>query len=275
MFNAATGGYAGAVLWSAGDVMKIGILGAGNIGGNLARLLGRAGHDVRLANSRGPETIRDRAREAGATPVTVGDVVRDVDLVIVSIPLGAIESLPGNLFDSVPADVIVVDTGNYYPGLRDPEIAEIEAGMPESLWVSQRLERPLVKAFNSIGFPSLAGGGRPTGSPGRIALPVAGDDPRARAAVMTLIDEIGFDIVDAGALDESWRQQPGTPAYCTDLDRGSLVSALAMADRARAPERRDRFIEEMRAAIREGRPVDLVALGRSVYGAPAPGAGPS
>lgn len=105
--------------------------------------------------------------------------------------------------------------------------------MPESKWVARRLRRPVVKAFNNIYAQHLRDHGRPAGSAGRIALPVAGDDPAAKAAVMALVEELGFDAVDAGGLDESWRQQPGTPVYGTDLDADGVRSALAAA----SPER--------------------------------------
>jgi len=225
---------------------------------------------VKLANSRGPETLRDLASETGAVAVAAVDAVKDVEAVIVSIPQGAIEDLPHGLFADVPGDVIVIDTGNYYPGLRDRKIDEIEAGLPESAWVSRKLGRPVVKAFNSIGFPSLAGKGRPSGDPARVALPVSGDDAAAKAVAIKLIDEIGFDAVDAGPLEQSWRQQPGTPAYCTDLDREGVEKALQAADKARAPELRDRFIEEMKEIGARGEALDLVSLGRRVYGAPEP-----
>jgi predicted dinucleotide-binding enzyme len=248
--------------------MRIGILGAGHIGANLARQFVSAGHQVKLANSREPDTIKETAAKAGAEPVVAADLAKHVELVVISIPQGAIEKLPKGLFDGASDDVIVVDTGNYYPGLRDQRIDEIEAGVPESLWVSRRLQRPVVKAFNSINFMSLAEKGRPGGDPARIALPVAGDVTAAKGVVIDLLDQIGFEGLDAGGLEDSWRQQPGTPAYCTDLDRERLRQALAKADRERAPELRDRFIDEMKKAFGKGGAVDLVALSRSVYGAP-------
>lgn len=251
-----------------GEAMKIGILGAGMIGANLARKLAKARHQVKLANSRGPDTISQLASEAGATAVTVRDAVKDVAVIVISVPQGAIETLPESLFDDVPRSVVVIDTGNYYPGLRDRTIAEIEAGLPESVWVSQTLNRPVIKAFNSISFTSLVGAGRSSGAADRLALPVAGDDPAAKALVIGLMDEIGFDGLDVGSLADSWRQQPGTPVYCTDLDVARVQKALALADKARAPERRDQFIEKMIPLMRQGGAVDLVGLGRSIYGAP-------
>jgi 8-hydroxy-5-deazaflavin:NADPH oxidoreductase len=209
--------------------MDIGIIGAGNIGATLARKLSAAGHTVRLANSRGPETIRKLAEEAGASAVTVEDAVKNVDVVVVSIPQKSIPRLPRDLFAGVSDDVVVVDTGNYYPS-RDGRIAEIEGGLAESEWVARVLGRPVIKAFNNIGADSLATRGLPAGAPGRICLSVAGDDGRAKQVVLGLLDAIGFDGLDAGPLADSWRQQPGTPAYVRDLDMAGLKAALAQAD---------------------------------------------
>jgi len=213
--------------------MRIGIIGAGNIGGTLARRLTELGHEVSIANSRGPETLAALAKETGAKPVTVEQAARAGDVVIVTIPEKSVRDLPKGLFDGVAREVVVVDTGNYYPRHRDGLIQEIEGGKTESRWVSDQLGRPVVKAFNNIRSGSLAKGGKPKGTPGRIALPVAGDDPRAKAVVSRLIDELGFDPIDAGSLDESWRQQPDTPVYTTDLDADRVRRALAEA----SPER--------------------------------------
>jgi predicted dinucleotide-binding enzyme len=132
--------------------------------------------------------------------------------------------------------MVVVDTGNYYPRQRDGRIDGIEAGMTESRWVAQQLGRPVVKAFNTIYAKHLLELGQPPGTPGRIALPVAGDDEAAKAIVLRLVDELGFDAVDAGSLDESWRQQPGTPVYGTDLDAAGLRRGLSEAKKERGPD---------------------------------------
>src|ERR1051325_10787025 len=149
--------------------MNIGIIGAGQIGGTLARRLTEFGHKVFVANSRGPETLAVRARETGATPVTVDEAARNKDIVIVTIPEKNIPKLPRELFKGVPDDVIVIDTGNYYPQQRDGRIDGIEDGTTESRWVSQQLGRPVVKAFNNIYADHLLRLGRPSGTPGRIA----------------------------------------------------------------------------------------------------------
>jgi predicted dinucleotide-binding enzyme len=213
-------------------MMRIGIIGAGNIGGTLARRLTALGHDVSIANSRGPETLAALARETGAKPVTVQEAARAGEVVIVTIPEKSVPRLPAGLFDGVPDDVVVVDTGNYYPQ-RDGRIDAIEKGTTESRWVSQQLGRPVVKAFNSIYARSLLERGKPKGTPGRIGLPVAGDDRRAKDVVIRLVEELGFDGMDAGSLDESWSQQPGTPVYCTDLDAEGVRRALGEAKRER------------------------------------------
>jgi predicted dinucleotide-binding enzyme len=126
-----------------------------------------------------------------------------------------------------------VDTGNYYPQQRDGRIDGIEEGATESRWVANQLGRPVVKAFNNIYAQHLLERGKRSGSPGRIALPVAGDDTRAKEVVIRLLDQLGFDGVDAGSLDESWRQQPGTPVYGTDLDAEGVQKALQEASRER------------------------------------------
>lgn len=209
--------------------MKIGIIGAGHIGGALTRRLARIGHEVSVANSRGPETLAKLAKESGASAVTVTEAARMKDLVIVTIPQKNIPKLPRDLFAGVPETTVVVDTGNYYPRQRDGRIDAIESGTTESRWVAQQIGRPVVKAFNNIYAQHLMERGRPAGAAGRIALPVAGDDRRAKEVVIKLLDELGFDGIDAGALDESWRQQPGTPVYGTDLDADGVRGALAAA----------------------------------------------
>lgn len=215
--------------------MKIGIIGTGHIGGTLTRRLSALGHDVSIANSRGPETLADLERETGARAVTVRDAARGQDVVIVTIPEKSVPDLPKDLFADSPASTVVVDTGNYYPQ-RDGRIGAIESGTMESGWVAQQLGRPVVKAFNNIRAQHLMELGKPAGAAGRIALPVAGDDAAAKAVVMRLVDELGFDAVDAGKLSESWRQQPGTPVYATDLDAAGVRRALAAARRERPEE---------------------------------------
>lgn len=242
--------------------MKIGIIGAGNIGATLARKLAASGHEVKLANSRGPDTIRDLARELGATAVSRAEAVQGVDVVVLSLPFAAYPGLAG-LFDTVPAEVVVIDTSNYYP-FRDGAIGEIVAGKPESVWVSERIGRPVIKAWNAVLSHTLAEKGKPEGEPGRIGIPVAGDDAGAKETAMALVRATGFDALDAGLLAESWRQQPGTPAYCTELALDELATALAAADRHRAPANRESLIQEFMAGHGKLTHDDIVMRNRAV-----------
>jgi predicted dinucleotide-binding enzyme len=216
--------------------MNIGIIGTGNIGGALARRFRQLGHEVAIANSRGPDSLTALAAETGALAVTVTEAARGRDLVIVTIPEKRIPDLPRDLFAGAGAGLAVVDTGNYYPQQRDGRLAGLEEASSESRWVADHLGRTVVKAFNNIYAEHLLTHGKPAGTPGRIALPVAGDDAAAKAIVLGLVDALGFDAVDAGGLDDSWRQQPGTPVYGTDLDAAGVRKALAEAVPERKPE---------------------------------------
>ncbi|MBP5861027.1 NAD(P)-binding domain-containing protein [Streptomyces scabiei] len=217
--------------------MKIGIIGAGNIGGNLTRRLTALGHDVSVANSRGPQTLTALAEETGATAVPVEEAARGAEIVVVTIPLKAVPDLPSGLLDAAADGVVVIDTGNYYPRRRDGRIAAIEDdGLTESRWTEQHLGHPVVKAFNGTYAQDILDLPRPAGAPDRVALPVAGDDDAAKSKVRALIDELGFDTVDAGGLDDSWRQQPDTPVYGLRGDTEAVTKALAEASPERTPE---------------------------------------
>jgi hypothetical protein len=216
--------------------MKIGIIGAGNIGSALTRRFTAAGHQVFVANSRGPQTLAKLAAETGAQAVNVKEAALAGEVVVVTIPEKSISNLSADLFKDVPASVVVIDTGNYYPRQRDGRIDAIEKGMPESQWVAQKLGRPVIKAFNNIYAARLQNFGLPAGTTGRVAIPVAGDDPKAKAIVFRLVDQIGFDPVDAGSLAESWRQQPGTPVYGPDFVATEVQRALSQATRERPVE---------------------------------------
>ncbi|KIR62620.1 NADPH-dependent F420 reductase [Micromonospora haikouensis] len=206
--------------------MKIGIIGSGHIGGTLTRRLSALGHEVTVTNSRGPESLGDLARETGATAGTLEQATDQAEVVVVAIPLRAVPELPARLFEGR----IVVDADNYYPQ-RDGDIAELlDRSLSSSRWTAEHLKGArVVKAFNNIQAQHLMDNGRPAGAADRIGLPVAGDDADAKRVVMELVDALGFDPVDAGTLDESWRQQPDTPVYGTDRDADGVRQGLADA----------------------------------------------
>ncbi|MFF3329833.1 NADPH-dependent F420 reductase [Streptomyces sp. NPDC002888] len=217
--------------------MKIGIIGAGNIGGNLTRRLTALGHDVSVANSRGPHTLTELAGETGATPVRIEEAARGAEIVVIAIPEKALADLPTGVLDGAADGVAVIDTGNYYPKQRDGKILAIEVeGLTESRWTERALGHPVIKAFNGTYAQDILDRPRPAGAPDRIALPVAGDDEAAKAVVRSLIDELGFDTVDAGGLDDSWRQQPDTPVYGLRGGVADVTKALAEATPGRKPE---------------------------------------
>ncbi|MGC4890010.1 NADPH-dependent F420 reductase [Micromonospora sp. DT227] len=206
--------------------MEIGIIGSGHIGGTLTRRLSSLGHDVAVTNSRGPQSLTDLAAETGARAVSLEEAVQGAELVVVAIPLKAVPQLPASLFDGK----LVVDANNYYPQ-RDGDVAELlDRSLSSSRWTADHLKGArVVKAFNNIQAAHLMDAGKPAGTPDRIGLPVAGDDEDAKRVVMGIVAELGFDPVDAGTLDESWRQQPDTPVYGTDRDADGVREGLAAA----------------------------------------------
>ena len=246
--------------------MKIGVIGIGNIGGTLARKLTTAGHQVRVANSKGPDDVRPFADEIGAEATDTLGAVDGVELVILAIPLSAIATLPKTLFENAPQTTPIVSTSNYYPELGDPRNPDIDAGEVESVWVSEQLGRPVIKAFNNILAYSLAELGRPRGAEDRlaVAVAVAGDDVDQKQKVMGLVDEIGFDPVDGGTLPESWRQQPSTPSYCCDWDAKTMRKALAAAVEGEALRKRAQLPEQFVVLGSNPTHADIVALNRSL-----------
>ncbi len=215
------------------DRMRIGVIGAGAMGRLLARKLRQSGHAVCVAGSKGPEWLRALGRELDVSVGSPQQSVDESEVVVLAIPTKAVTALPARLFDGCARSTVVVDVGNYHPELRDGRIDAIERGMLDSEWTSAQIGRPVVKAFNSIVAESLSAKGVPRGTKLRIALPVAGDSAAAKACVLRLVDELGFDGVDAGELSDCWRQQTGAPAYCRDLEAPALREALAAADRSR------------------------------------------
>jgi len=204
----------------------------------LIRQYTKAGHRVKMTNASGPEKLAGLASETGATAVSLMDVAVDVDVVVISIPMIAIPKLPKQLFENASEGVTIIDTGNYYP-MRDGRIEDIEKGMPESVWVSNQIRRPVIKAYNSILSGSLVCAGLDKGEPLRIALPVSGDSKASKDLVCSLIDDSGFDSLDCGTLTDSWRQQPGSPVYCTDLTFPQLKKSIVKAKRELLPARRE------------------------------------
>jgi len=203
--------------------VRIGIIGSGNIGGTLTRRLSGLGHEVAVANTRGPDSLAGLAAETGATAATPEEASAGAGLVVIAVPLRAVPDLPDL------AGKIVVDANNYYPG-RDGRIEAIEGGAASSRWVAGQLAGArVVKAFNTIQWSHLLERGRPAGEAGRIALPVAADDAAAKEIVMELVEALGFDAVDAGDLDDSRRQEPGTEVYGADLDADRTRTALTSA----------------------------------------------
>lgn len=229
--------------------MKIGVIGTGSIGRTLVLRLSSAGHEVKAANSRGPETIDKAMLVNGAKAATSADAVKGSDVVITSTPPWAIPKL-APLFKDAPEDLVIIDTSNYYPG-RDDRIQAVEEGQVESEWVSQQLGRPIVKAWNAIYSVTLDQDAKPKGEEGRIAIPVAADrDPDWKIAEQ-LVDETGFDAVYSGKIAESWRQQSGNPVYCSKLTKEQVKLALERADRAAAPKNRDESVKWVMALIKE------------------------
>lgn len=242
--------------------MRVGVIGAGPIGASLARKLAASGHSVRLANSKNAASLADLASELGVAAVDKEKAVEDVDAIILAIPFGRFPDL-APLLSNVPENVPLIDTSNYY-AQRDGSIAAVEAGEVEALWVSDQIGRPVIKAWNAVLADTLAGGGQPENEPGRFAIPVAGDDAAAKAIAIELVRATGFDGVDAGGLAESWRLQPGTPAWCTELTSDALTAALSNADRDRAPRNCEALMEGYVAGAGKLTHDDIIALHRSV-----------
>ncbi len=204
----------------------------------LQKKLSIAGHEVKVNNTDEFDALKTKAEELGVLPSTIQDVVKDFDVVILSVPTIAISSLPKDLFKEVSSDVIVVDTSNYYP-FRDGEIEELKAGKVESVWVSEQIGRPVVKAFNNLLAQSLAS------ENSTIAMAISGNDEKAKTITSGLVKDAGFDFVDAGNLENSWKHQPGKQAYCTELNASELNKALENADQKAASQIRDNAISEL------------------------------
>lgn len=242
-------------------MMKFGIIGAGTIGSIISKKLVKNGHDVKIADARGIEHLE--GKELAGTPVLIEDVMTNIEVLIISLPLTALPSIR-NIIEQVGEEVIVVDTSNYYPS-RDQKIAEIENGMVESDWVSNQLGKPIIKAFNNLLAHTLENEGTPEGTSGRIAMAIAGNDVSQKQIIMDVVNQLGFDTVDSGSLSDSWRQQPGTPAYCTELTKEELTKALGKANKEKAPFLRDKVIEKLSASNFPLANKDIVNMNREIY----------
>ena len=228
--------------------MNFGVIGPGNIGEVIVRKLRDAGYPVKMANSRGPESLKDLAAKTGAIPASLEQVVQDVDMLFVVVPQKAIPELPKGLLNKARQETIVIDVGNYYP-FRDGRIDELENGLTESVWVERQIGRPVVKVLNNIIAKALAEAGRPAGGRDRVALPISGDNSKAKEIVAQLIDRFGFDSVDAGAIAESWRQQPGSPVYCTNPTKEELQLLLKKVDRSSLATNREKALKAYLAVV--------------------------
>lgn len=243
-------------------MMKFGIIGAGTIGSIISKKLVKNGHDVKVADARGIEHLE--GKELAGTPVLIEDVITNIEVLIISLPLTALPSIR-NIIEQVGEEVIVVDTSNYYPS-RDQKIAEIENGMVESDWVSNQIGKPIIKAFNNLLAHTLENEGTPEGTSGRIAMAIAGNDVSQKQIIMDVVNQLGFDTVDSGSLSDSWRQQPGTPAYCTELTKEELTKALEKANKEKAPFLRDKVIEKLSASnFTSLANKDIVNMNREIY----------
>jgi 8-hydroxy-5-deazaflavin:NADPH oxidoreductase len=246
--------------------MRFGIIGAGPIGSIISKKLVKNGHDVKIADARGIERLEGKV--LAGTAVLVEDAIKNIEVLIISLPIKALPSIR-NIIDQVGEEIIIVDTSNYYP-FRDGKIEEIENGMVESVWVSNQLGRPIIKAFNNLLAYTLEHGGKSEDSNGRIAIAVAGNNLSQKQVVMDIVSNLGFDAVDSGSLSDSWRQQPGTPAYCTELTKNDLTEALKKANKEKAPLLRDKVMErfaELFAEKKEGElsHKDIVNINREIY----------
>ena len=198
--------------------MNIGIIGSGGMGSCLASKFVKLGHTVSIANSRGPASLKQLTGDIGAEAATVEEATKNKKVIIVSIPQKNVPDLPKNLFKHLAEEVVVIDTGNYYPNLRDGAIPALDQSGIDSLWVQEQLGIPVVKVFNSILAESLKDLGRSEGEKNRIALAVSGDNTKAKEVVFKLVEELGFDPFDVGNIAQSWKQQPGSSIYCRDIN---------------------------------------------------------
>lgn len=215
--------------------MKIGIIGAGFIGSTLAKTLVQHGYEVFISHRRGKDSLQEIADKTGAKAMDIIDIPTKADIVIIAIPQSGILDLPKDLFKEASDSLIIIDTGNYYPLMRDGIIEGLDTQYADTEWTQLQLQRPIIKAFSTIASETIIKGAREKGDPSRIALAIAGDQEAHKQIVMNLVDSIGFDPVDGGSLKDSWRHQPGSEIYCQDLTQAALTQKMKMMGTEKTP----------------------------------------
>ena len=212
----------------------------------LASKFVKLGHTISIANSRGPDSLKQLCRDIGAEAATMEEATKNKDVIIISIPQKNISLLPQVLFRQLPKHVIVIDTGNYYPNLRDGSIPSLNEIGIDSMWVQKQIRFPVVKVFNSILATSIHDLGKPAGEKNRIAMAVSGNNKKAKKIVFLLVEELGFDPFDLGEISQSWKQQPGTSIYCRDINLEELKRRVDVMG-TEWSEMRDAIIEKRTA----------------------------
>ncbi|MCE4957378.1 NADPH-dependent F420 reductase [Macrococcoides caseolyticum] len=240
--------------------MKIGILGAGPIGTTISKHLYNVGHDVKIADVRSIDKLERKDFKGSA--VTFDEAIQNIDVLIISIPFNVVPTIKEKL-SYLGENTIIIDTTNYYP-FRDGNIQAIEEGKVESVWVSEQIGRPVIKAFNNLLAMTLQNITSTDNK--KIAMAISGDNQNHKDTVTKIINAIGIDVVDNGKLNNSWRHQPGAPAYCTELDIEQLQRALQIAEKTNIPLNRDEVINHFKPEMQHE---DIVAMNRKVYGAEA------
>lgn len=235
--------------------MNFGIIGAGPIALGIEERLLKANHNVKVADARSVEKLHDK--NVQSQKVALQEVSKDIDILILSIPIQAID-LVKDTVKQLENHVVVVDTSNYYPMMYG-NIEALDQGEVESVWVSNQLNRNIVKAFNN----QLAYTLQSADHSDNIAYAVASDDQSHKQKVMDLIEELGFEAVDGGTLEESWRQQPGTPAYCTELNKEQMVQALKDADKEKSYVLKNEIMLKFTPNMTHD---DIVQLNRNTFG---------
>ncbi|WP_415363808.1 hypothetical protein L1F34_000138 [Mammaliicoccus lentus] len=239
--------------------MNIGIIGAGPIGVTISEKLYNLGHNIKIADVRSVSYLENKKFKGKA--VEIDEVIKHVDILIISIPTQVIPTIKPYI-SNISDDVIVVDTSNYYP-FRDGNIKELNDGTVESEWVSEAIGKPVIKAFNNLLAYTLKNKNSTEENEEKIAMAISGDNTEDKKIISELIQSIGFDTVDSGEIKNSWRHQPGTPAYCTELNTEELEIALKVADKNLAPINRDEVFKHFEPNMNHDQ---IIELNRKYYG---------